>query len=199
MANLAVRCVGENCGAVWLVAVLGSEPLRRGGPRRSGALSSRRADGAGSPRLGGRWRLAMGPTGGGDLRGRHTGLVFAGCARRHPGHTRHPHLTRRRGAVGLLAVMPYKSPGARRTANREAQRRSRAGQAAEVAADASRKLRRRFSARAAVARCAGSSPLSGASVHGPGDGGRIGPGPPHNDLTAVQWRDRGRAGAASRR
>jgi hypothetical protein len=82
--------------------------------------------------------------------------------------------------------VPYKSPGARRTANREAQRRRRARLAAEAAAVA---------AEAAAVPSPGAVPdarraPSGASVSlGPGDGGRIGSGPPHNDLTDVPGDD----------
>ena len=78
--------------------------------------------------------------------------------------------------------MPYKSPGARRTANREAQRRRRAGQAAEVAAEVAEAAA--VLSPGAVVGAPYRSP-AGASVLGPGDGGRIAPGPPHNDLTDV--------------
>ena len=77
--------------------------------------------------------------------------------------------------------MPYKSPGARRTANREAQRRRRAGQAAEVAAEVAEAAA--VLSPGAVVGAPYRSPAGAPVSLGPGDGGRIAPGPPGDDLT----------------
>ena len=79
--------------------------------------------------------------------------------------------------------MPYKSPGARRTANREAQRRRRAGQAAEVAAEVAEAAA--VLSPGAVVGAPYRSPAGAPVSLGPGDGGRIAPGPPGDSLTDV--------------
>ena len=80
--------------------------------------------------------------------------------------------------------MPYKNLAVRRTASREASRRHRARKAAEAAAVVSEAAADSSPGELGAVLDAPERSPAGASVLGPGDGGRIAPGPPHNDLTA---------------